>query len=169
MDANVNQVSHLLNIIGKIVVRKIIKVMVAQPLFAGLIFDENGNPVDVSQIGDESVYVVNDAGFRRHIPSADVDRQVLNSMMEQIKGHEDILSEQAVKMLGQDDLFTRAIIQNQLKHMDQQIDALFTTGIPEAGRAYMGMMGFKVVINVHGEVVSIEQPGAAGGGEDEGD
>jgi hypothetical protein len=27
-------------------------------------------------------------------------------------------------------------------------------------RAYLGMMGFKVVVNVHGEVVRVEQPGA---------
>jgi hypothetical protein len=143
--------------------------MVAQALFAGLIFDEKGDPVEVTHIGDESVYVVNDAGFHRHIPSIDVDRQVVNSMMEQIKGHEDILSEQAVKMLGQDDLFTRAIVQNQLKHIDNQIDQLFQTGIPEEGRAYMGMMGFKVVINIHGDVISIDQPGMIDGGEDEGE
>jgi hypothetical protein len=33
----------------------------------------------------------------------------------------------------------------------------------------MGMSGFKVVINVHGEVVRLDQPAAAdeGGGEDE--
>lgn len=144
--------------------------MANQALFAGLIFDEVGNPVEVSSIGDEPMYVVNDAGFRRHIPSAEVDRQILNAMMEQIKGHEDLLSEQAVKMLGQDDLFSRAIIQNQLKHLDQQIETLYRTGIPEAGRAYMGMMGFKVVINVHGEVISISQPGGIDdGGEGEGD
>jgi hypothetical protein len=141
--------------------------MANQALFAGLVFDESENPVEVSSIGDEPMYVVNDAGFRRHIPAADVDRQILNAMMEQIKGHEELLSEQAVKMLGQDDLFTRAIIQNQLKHLDQQIEHLYSTGIPEAGRAYMGMMGFKVVINVHGEVVSIEQPGGIEGREGE--
>jgi hypothetical protein len=39
------------------------------------------------------------------------------------------------------------------------------TGIPEEGRAYMGMMGFRVVINVHGEVIEVNQPGMAGGEE----
>ena len=142
--------------------------MGTQALFAGLIFDEQGNPVEVTYIGDESVYVVNDTGFHRHIPSIDVDRQIVKSMVDQIKGHEDILSEQAVKMLGQDDLFTRAIVQNQLKHIDNQIDLLFQTGIPQGGREYMGMMGFKVVINVHGDVVTIEQPGGIDG-QDEGE
>ena len=40
--------------------------------------------------------------------------------------------------------------------------------IPKEGRAYLGMLGFKVIINMHGEIVKIEQPGAAddGGGEE---
>ena len=105
------------------------------------------------------MYVVNDQGFRRHIPSEQVDRQVLNLMRDQLRGNEDIIGEQAAKMLGQEDLFSRAIIQNQIKNIDQQLDQILETGIPESGRAYMGMMGFRVVINVHGEVVRVNQPG----------
>lgn len=143
--------------------------MPRQPLFAGLIVDESGRPVETGSVGDEPMYVVNDYGFRRHIPSEQVDRQVLRIMAEQIKGHEDLLSEQTAKMLGQEDIFTMAMIQNQLKNIDQQLDQVLSTGIPEEGRAYMGMMGFKVVINVHGEVVKLEQPGMIEGdeGEDE--
>jgi hypothetical protein len=139
----------------------------AQPLFGGLIVDEYGKPVETGSVGGEPMYVVDDFGFRRHIPSEQVDRQVLKMMTEQIKGHEDLLSEQTAKMLGQEDIFTMAMIQNQLKNIDQQLDQVLKTGIPEEGRAYMGMMGFKVVINVHGEVVSLEQPGMIEG--DEGD
>jgi hypothetical protein len=141
--------------------------MPKQAIFAGLIIDEYGKPVETTFVGDEPMYVVNDHGFRRHIPSEQVDRQVLKLMTDQIKGNEDVLGEQTAKMLGQDDLFSRAMILNQLKHIDQQIDQIFTTGIPEEGRAYMGMMGFKVIINVHGEVVSVEQPGTAAGDEGE--
>jgi hypothetical protein len=133
--------------------------MARKAIFAGLIVDENENPVEVTYIGEESMYVVNDAGFRRHIPSETVDRQVLNMMKEQIKGNEDIIGEQTAKMLGQDDLFSRAIIQNQIKQIDQQFEQLMQTGIPEEGRAYMGMMGFKIVINLHGEVIRLDQPG----------
>ncbi|MEJ2708914.1 MAG: hypothetical protein P8074_14985 [Anaerolineales bacterium] len=133
--------------------------MPRQPLFAGLIFDERDQPVETAYIGDEPCYVVDDDGFRRHIPSEQVDRQVLNSMREMIEGHEDILSEQTAKMLGQEDIFSRAMIESQLKQIDKQFDALLETGIPEDGRAYMGMMGFRITINVHGEVVDINQPG----------
>ncbi len=141
----------------------------SQPLFAGLIVDEDGNAVETGTVGNEAMYVVNDHGFRRHIPAEQVDRQVLKMMAEQIKGHEDLLSEQTAKMLGQEDIFTKAIIQNQLKNIDQQLEQVLNTGIPEEGRAYMGMMGFKIVINLHGEVVSLEQPGMIGDEGDEGE
>ncbi len=130
-------------------------------LFEGLIFDEDENPVRVVYVGREPFYVVNDSGFLRHIPANDVDRQVLETMLSVVKDNEDLFAEQTAKMMGQEDIFTRAIIQNQLKNIDQQIEKLFETGLPEAGRAYMGMMGFKVVIDMHGEVVRVEQPSAS--------
>ena len=133
--------------------------MAQKPLFEGLVFDEDDKPVDVAIVGNESFYVIDDAGFFRHIPTEEVDRQVLESMRELIDGHEDLLSEQTAKMLGQEDIFTRAMIESQLKNIDKQFVDLFTSGIPEEGRAYMGMMGFRITINVHGEVVKIDQPG----------
>jgi hypothetical protein len=133
--------------------------MTRQPLFSGLVFDENDNPVDVTFVGDEPFYVVDDAGFLRHIPSEQVDHQVLEAMRELIDGHEDALSEQTAKMLGQEDIFTRAMIESQLKNIDKQFDALFEAGIPEEGRAYMGMMGFRITIDIHGDVINVDQPG----------
>jgi len=134
--------------------------MTSQAVFAGLITDEYDQAVEVVNIGDEPCYVVNDAGFRRHIPSEQVDRQVFESMVEMIAGHEEVITEQAAKMLGQDDIFSMALIASQLKNIDQQFDNLLQRGIPEEARAYMGMMGFRIRINVHGEVLDIEQPGA---------
>jgi hypothetical protein len=139
--------------------------MPRQPLFAGLVVDEGDQPVSVAYVGGEPFYVVDDAGFKRHIPSEQVDRQVLEGMREMIEGHEDAISEQTAKMLGQEDIFSKALIENQLKQIDKQFDALLETGIPEEGRAYMGMIGFRVRINVHGDVIEVVQPGAT----DEGD
>ena len=141
--------------------------MPRQPLFAGLIVDEFDRPVETAHVGDDPMYVVNDAGFRRHIPSDQVDRQVLEMMRQQVTGNEETLTEQTAKMLGQEDIFSRAMILNQLKHLDQQFDALLNTGIPEEGRAYLGMMGFKVVINIHGEVVRFDQPAVSSSEGDE--
>ena len=135
--------------------------MSSQPLFTGLVVDEFDQPVPVAYVGDEPCYVVDDAGFRRHIPCEQVDRQVLHIMGEMIEGHEDLLADQTAKMLGQEDIFTRAMIENQLKNLDQQFESVLKAGIPEEGRAYMGMMGFRVRINVHGEVLEVNQPGVA--------
>lgn len=130
--------------------------------------DEYDRPVGLAYVGDEPCYVVDDDGFRRHISSEQVDRQVLESMHEMIEGHEDIISEQAAKMLGQDDIFSVAMLASQLKQIEEQFEALLETGIPEEGRAYMGMMGFRVRINLHGEVLAVEQPGMTDTGEGEG-
>ena len=133
-----------------------------QPLFAGLVVDESNRAAETAFIGDEPCYVVVDFGFRRHIPSEQVDRVVLGQLAEMMKGSEDFISQQAAKMLGQEDVFTKAAIEQQLKNMDKQFDQLIQVGIPEDMRAYLGMMGFKIVINVHGEVVRVEQPSAGG-------
>ena len=138
-----------------------------QPLFAGLVVDETGRPAESSFIGNEPCYVVDDSGFRRHIPAEQVDRAVLIQMTEMMKGSEEFLSEQTAKMLGQEDPFSKAIIEQQLKNIDKQFDALMQNGIPEDMRAYLDMMGFKVVINYHGEVLRVEQPGSSGGEGDE--
>ncbi|MBI5962954.1 MAG: hypothetical protein HY863_05725 [Chloroflexi bacterium] len=140
-----------------------------QPLFAGLVIDESGRLAESAFIGNEPCYVVDDSGFRRHIPAEQVDRAVLAQMAEMMKGSEEFLSEQTAKMLGQEDPFSKAIIEQQLKNIDKQFDALMQNGIPEDMRAYLGMMGFKVVINYHGEVLRVEQPGRTGDGDEGGD
>jgi hypothetical protein len=95
-----------------------------------------------------------------------VDRQVLEGMREMIEGHEDIITEQTAKMLGQEDIFSKALIEKQLKEIDKQFDALLEAGIPEEGRAYMGMIGFRVRINMHGDVIEVIQPGATTEGDE---
>ena len=134
--------------------------MSKQALFAGLVVDENDRVADTAVVGGEAFYVVDDAGFRRHIPAEQIDRQVLSNMQEMMKGSEGLISEQTARMLGQDDIFTRAMIEQQLKNMDKQFGAIMDQGIPEEGRAYLGMLGLKIVINYHGDIVRIDQPSA---------
>jgi hypothetical protein len=134
--------------------------MSRKALFEGLVVDEKDQPVAVTYVGEEPCYVVDDAGFLRHIPAELVDHEVLQRMRQLIEGHEGVISEQTAKMLGQEDIFTRAMIESQLKNIDKQFDELMQAGIPDEGRAYMGMIGFRVRINIHGEVVEFDQPGA---------
>ncbi len=134
--------------------------MAKHSLFSGLVVDEYDQAVDVALVGGDSFYIVDDDGFLRHIESEYVDRQVLDHLQEMVKGHEDLISEGTMKMIGQEDIFTKAAIETSLQNMDAQFDALLQSGLPEDMRAYLGMMGFRVVINVHGDVLRIEQPGA---------
>jgi hypothetical protein len=138
-------------------------------IFEGLVVDESDHVVEAIYVGGEPCYIVKDGDFKRHIPSEQVDRQVFTHLRTSMEGKEDLISEQTAKMMGQEDVFTKAVLLNQLKNMDKQIDQLMETGIPADARAYLGMMGFKVVINMHGEVVRIEQPNQAEGEGGEGD
>jgi hypothetical protein len=143
--------------------------MPADPLFKGLVIDENNRPVDTALVGDEPCYVINDAGFMRHVPSHPIDLEILRSFGEQIEGNEQFIADQATKMLGQDDLFTHAILESQLKNLDQHYETILQTGIPEETRAYLGMMGFKVVLDIHGEISKIDYPAATPGSQGDGE
>ncbi len=133
--------------------------MAKKAIFEGLVYDENGNPVQTGWVGSEPCYIVDDDGFLRHIPAEDVDRQIWEQMNQQIEGHEDLISEKAAEMLGQEDIFTMAAIKNQLKNLDSQFDQLAQIGIPEESRVYLGMVGFRVIISLRGEVLEVVQPG----------
>ncbi len=126
-------------------------------LFAGLVVDENGNPLETTYLGDEAQYVLDDHGFRRHIDAETVDRQVLAQLQGQIEANKEAVEEGIMKMMGSEDIFTKAAIDKSIKDMDQ----VLKQGIPDEARQMLGMMGFRVVVNYHGEVVRIEQPSVA--------
>ena len=123
-------------------------------LFAGLVQDENGGPVEAVMVGEVPNYVVEDDGFRRHIESETVDRQVIAMLREQFMAHREIATEAMLQMLGKDDLFTKAMIDASIRNMDQIIEQ----GLPDGARAWLGMLGFRVIINRHGEVVRLDMP-----------
>jgi hypothetical protein len=49
-------------------------------------------------------------------------------------------------MLGQEDIFSRAALENQMKNIGDQFEKVLKSGIPEEGRAFLGMAGFRVKI-----------------------
>jgi hypothetical protein len=132
--------------------------MAKQALFNGLIYDEYDQPVNVTHVGGEAFYVVDDDGFLRHVNAEDVDRQVLAFFLEQLEDNKDLAIEQALTMMGKDDLFTKAALDAQMRNID--MDQIIAAGIPLQAREMLGMLGFHVTINVHGEVTDIHQPSA---------
>ena len=107
--------------------------------------------------------MVDDDGFLRHIPSEDVDRQVLATLQESVLANREAVVDGMLSYLGQDDLFTKAAIEASLGQMDEQMQQLLNVGLPEEARQWLGLMGFRVVIDVHGEIVDLEMPGTVEG------
>ena len=130
--------------------------MTQQALFAGLVYDELGNVVETAVVAGEAHYVIDDAGFLRHISADHVDRQVVAFFLEQLEANRDMAVEQTLNMIGKDDIFTKAAIETELNNID--MDKIIAQGIPQQARHMLGMMGFRVVINFHGELVKLEQP-----------
>lgn len=126
-------------------------------MFPGLVFDEAGNPVEVTTVGDQACYVVLDDDFRRHIDAEEVDRQVLRFLREQVEGSRDMAVDAMLEMLGQDDLFTKAAVESSIDKMEDAVGQ----PIPQDARQWLGMLGFRIVIDFHGNVVDVEMP--AGG------
>jgi hypothetical protein len=126
-------------------------------LFEGLVSTDMGEPVQVTTIGGVPHYVIPDGSFLRHVESAVVDRQVLQLLLDQLEPHRELAIREAMKMIGRDDLFTKAMIDASIDNMEQ----LLEQGIPQEMRAWLGMMGFRVIVNYRGEVVQVEQPGQA--------
>ena len=127
-------------------------------LFEGLVFDTNDQPLAVTWVGDDPSYVLDDGGFLRHIPAEEVDQQVWGALTSGISGNEDFLSEQTAKLLGQEDIFSIAVIRQQLEKSQEQFEQLRSTGLPQDMRNYLGMTGFRIVVDFHGDVVDIKQP-----------
>jgi hypothetical protein len=138
--------------------------MARTAMFAGLVFDEAGDPARTSFVGEEAVYVVDDDDFLRHIDAAQVDRAVLRFLREQVEDNREIAVQSMLEMMGQDDVFTKAAVESSINRMEDAVGQ----PIPEDARQWLGMLGFKIVIDVHGNVVDVQMPsGGIAGDEDE--
>jgi len=135
--------------------------MSTKAIFEGLVFDEEENPVPISIIGNEAFYVIDDDGFKRHISSDHVDKQVIAQLQKQFEDNKDAIIEQSAKLLGIEDPFSQAAMASKLGNFEEQYDILKNMGIPENDRMYLGMTGFKIIIDIHGEMVEFRQPSRA--------
>lgn len=135
-------------------------------LFEGLVLDESGNALPVAYVGEDPTYVLYEDGFKFHVDARKVDEQVLAVFREQVQQNEQVVSEGVLRMLGKDDLFTKVAVDQQIRNLDQHFAQLFEVGIPEQARRYLGMLGFSIVINRHGDVVDLKLPAAPIDGDD---
>lgn len=136
--------------------------MARTAMFAGLVFDQNGRVAEVAHVGENACYVVYEDDFKRHIDAEIVDRQVLRFMRQQVEGSRDLAVGAILEMIGRDDLFTKAAVESTIEHMEDAVGQ----PIPEEARRWLGMLGFKIIIDEQGTVVDIQMPA---GGVDEGE
>ncbi|MCB8943787.1 MAG: hypothetical protein H6658_08530 [Ardenticatenaceae bacterium] len=130
--------------------------MARQAMFAGLVYDEYEQLVGTAVVGHEANYVIDDDGFMRHIDAEIVDRQVLGFFLQQLEDNKEMAVEQALNMMGTDDIFAKAALDAQLRNID--MEQIIAQGIPEQARNMLGMLGFRIIINFHGEVTRLDQP-----------
>jgi hypothetical protein len=131
--------------------------MARTAMFGGLVVDENGRTAEVDTVGDTACYVVYDEDFRRYVDAATVDRQVLRFMREQVDGNRQMAVGAMLDMMGKDDIFTKAAVESTIDHMEDAVGQ----PIPEDARQWLGMLGFRIVIDFHGDVIDIQLPAGA--------
>jgi len=132
--------------------------MARTAVFEGLVSDEFGQAVNVGHLGDQAYYIVDDAGFERYVLAETVDRQVLRTLSEQMQAQRDLVIEGTLKFIGQEDLFAKAMVEASLDKMDENIEQVLQMGLPEEARTWLGLMGFHLVINYHGDVIDLNLP-----------
>lgn len=127
-----------------------------QPLFAGLVYNEEGEPVHTTTVGREACYAIPEGDFLRHTDAIEVDRQIVARIKERLLGMKDAVVEGAMHVMGSDDPFTRAALEMNLENMDRILEP---GAVPvEDFRLALWMAGFRATVNFHGEVVHVEFP-----------
>lgn len=136
--------------------------MATTAMFEGLVVDQRGRAAGVKFVGPDACYVVDDDGFLRHIDAASVDRQVLAFLKGQVDEHREMAVDGVLQMMGKDDLFTKVAVESSIDKMDEAVGQ----PIPTEARQWLGMLGFRIVIDERGQVVDIEMPAGGVEGDD---
>ena len=134
------------------------------PLFADLVFNEEGEVARVVNVGGVPCYVIPDGDFLRHVEAEYVDRQIIGLLKERFLAMRDVITDGVAHLMGGEDLFTRATIEHAIRNMDQ----ILTAGGVDVDqlRTALWMTKFRATVDVHGDVVHLEMPGTEPGDED---
>ena len=83
-----------------------------------------------------------------------MDDAVIAQLQEQITSMQDEVVQGMLEMLGKKDLFTKAAIDASIRNLDQGI----RQSDPEQWVPWLQLFGFRVMVDVHGEVVELIYP-----------
>ena len=119
-------------------------------------YNERGERAEVVYVGGAAHYAVPDQGFLRHVEAHLVDDVVIDEMKEQITSVKDEVIVGILEMLRKDDLFTKAAVEASIRNLDQTIRQTD----PGQWGPMLQLLGFRVVVDVHGRVVEVAYPQA---------
>jgi len=122
-----------------------------QALFEGLVYNEQGVPAELRFVGSVPHYVVVDDGFERHVRAKCVDDAVLGELQGQVDAQQDELVDAMLRALGRDDVFTKAALGASLGDIATNLRA----SAPWQWRPWLQMLGFRIIIDVHGHLVEL--------------
>lgn len=128
--------------------------MAKAAMFEGLVVGPQGQRLEVSWVGADACYIVDDGGFRRHIDAAFVDRQVLGYLREQVESQKDVAVRGILQLLGKEDVFSKTAVEYSISHLDENLGQ----SLPPQARDVLGMMGFRIEIDEHGDLVAMRMP-----------
>ena len=125
-----------------------------QALFAGLIYNERGEPAQVAYVGGVAHYAIPDDGFLRHVEAYKIDREIIAHLKEQISSMQDEVVQAMMQALGKNDLLTKAAIDASIRNLEWSI----RQSDPDQWLPWLKLFGFRVIVDVHGNVVRIIYP-----------
>ena len=134
------------------------------PLFADLVFNEEGQVAWAVNVGGVPCYAVRDGDFLRHVEAEHIDRQIIGLLKERFLAMRDVITDGVAHLMGGEDLFTRATIEHAIRNMEQ----ILTAGDVDVDqlRTALWMSKFRATVDVHGDVVHLDMPGGELGEED---
>ena len=125
-------------------------------MFEGLVYNESGARAEVVYVGNTAHYAVPDQGFLRHVEAHVVDDVVIAQMTDQITSMKDEVVVGILEMLGKDDLFSKAAVEASIRNLDQSIRQTD----PGQWAPMLQLLGFRVVVDLHGRVLEVIYPQA---------
>jgi hypothetical protein len=99
------------------------------------------------------------------VEASTIDSKVLASIKGQITANQDQVIRGVLEMMGKDDLFSKAAVESSIINMEQNI----RQSDPSQWLPWLRFMGFRVIVNVHGEVVELTYPTQTASDDDEGE
>lgn len=125
-----------------------------QALFPGLVYNQAGEEARVVTIGGVAHYAIPEDGFLRHVEAYYVDESVLSRMQEMMSTMRDEIVAGMLQLMGTDDILAKAAIEASIDNVGQSLRRSDSSQWAPMLRLY----GFRVIVDVHGDVQEIIFP-----------